>query len=87
MVIELAWRFFFVNYLTDGNDTLKKLGKRENGDLRSIGVIAGFEIRVTGYGLRVASCGSFDSGFRIRDMGLKILIGWLLRCRLRGKYL
>lgn len=45
--------------------------------------VTGHGLRVAGYELRSACWGSFDLGFRIRDMGLTILIGWLLRCRLR----
>ena len=88
MVIELAWRLFFVNYLTDGDDNLRKVGKRENGDLRSIGVIAGsglrdgcfgvlvvgFGLRVAGYGLRVAGCvlGVTGCGVRVPSCGSRV---------------
>lgn len=48
-VIELAWQIFFVNYLTGGNDNLRKVVKRENGGLRSVGVIEGYELRAAGY--------------------------------------
>ena len=65
MVIELAWRFFFVNNLTDEDDNLRKVGKREGRDLRSVDGIWGYELRAAGYGervtgceLRVASCGA-----------------------------
>lgn len=73
MVIELAWRFFFVNYLTDGEDKQRKAGRQEIGELRSVGVIAGNGLRVAGdglrgasYGFRGASCGQL----RLRVKGM-----------------
>ena len=48
MVIELAWPLFFVNYLTEGDDSLRKVGKRGHGDLRSVGVIADCGLRGAG---------------------------------------
>ena len=34
---------------------------------------------VVGCGLRGAGCGPFDLGFRIWDLGLKRLIGWVAK--------
>ena len=60
MVIELAWRLFFVNYLTDGEDKRRKVGKQEIGDLRSVDGIAG-------NGLRVARVAGSEFNFWFRD--------------------
>jgi hypothetical protein len=62
----LAWRFFFVNYLTDGEDKQRKVGRQEIGDLRSVDGIAGNGLRVAGYELRVTGCGVRVSGCELR---------------------
>ena len=79
MVIELAWWLFFVNYLTDGEDKRRKVGERENGDLRSIDVSAGngfrgacCVLRVLGspfeFGNRYArKVGSYETGKQGED--------------------
>ena len=56
MVIELAWRLYFVNYLTDGDDKRRKVEKREICDLRCVGDV-GTVRESSGCGLRVAGCG------------------------------
>ena len=65
MVIELAWRLFLVNYLTDGEDEQRKVGRQEIGDLRSVVEIAGKGLRGAGYELRGAGCGQL----RLRAKG------------------
>ena len=64
MVIELAWRLFFVNNLTDGEDKRRKVEQRDTG----------CELRVTRCGLRVASCEIRVAGCEIRVAGCEIRV-------------
>jgi hypothetical protein len=47
---------FFVNYLTDGNDDLRKVVRRKNGNLRSVGEVGRCELRAAVYEERVTGC-------------------------------